>query len=304
MTLRSLLFVPGDRADRFAKAAASGADALILDLEDAVAASAKDTARAAVRDWLAEDASLPRIVRINPVDGPLAISDLDALAGTRPDAIMVPKAEGAATLAILDALLAPRGLADVPLLPIATETPAAIFQLGSYGPVAHRLLGITWGAEDLPAAIGAATSREQDGRYTAPYELARSLTLFGAHAAGVAAIDTVYPAIRDEAGLAAYAARAARDGFTGMMALHPAQIAPINAAFTPDATAVARPHGRRPAPQTGAAGAGPTLNPTSAPGGRYSTGGLGGGVASLRNAADRSRSTAARSVANRLRTAR
>lgn len=240
MTLRSLLFVPGDRADRFAKAAASGADALILDLEDAVAASAKDTARAAVRDWLAEDASLPRIVRINPVDGPLAISDLDALAGTRPDAIMVPKAEGAATLAILDALLAPRGLADVPLLPIATETPAAIFQLGSYGPVAHRLLGITWGAEDLPAAIGAATSREQDGRYTAPYELARSLTLFGAHAAGVAAIDTVYPAIRDEAGLAAYAARAARDGFTGMMALHPAQIAPINAAFTPDATAVAR----------------------------------------------------------------
>jgi citrate lyase subunit beta/citryl-CoA lyase len=240
MRLRSLLFVPGDRADRFAKAAGSGADALILDLEDAVAASAKDTARAAVRDWLAEEASLPRIVRINPVDGPLALADLDALAGTRPDAIMVPKAEGQATIAALDPLLAARGLADVPLLPIATETPAAIFQLGSYAAVAHRLLGITWGAEDLPAAIGATTSREADGRYTAPYELARSLTLFGAHAAGVAAIDTVYPAIRDAAGLAAYAARAARDGFTAMMALHPAQVATINAAFTPSAEAVAR----------------------------------------------------------------
>ncbi|KZE17123.1 MULTISPECIES: HpcH/HpaI aldolase/citrate lyase family protein [Sphingomonas] len=240
MRLRSLLFVPGDRADRFAKAAGSGADALILDLEDAVAASAKDTARTAVRDWLAEEASLPRIVRINPVDGPLALADLDALAGTRPDAIMVPKAEGQATITALDPLLAARGLAEVPLLPIATETPAAIFQLGSYAAVAHRLLGITWGAEDLPAAIGATTSREADGRYTAPYELARSLTLFGALAAGVAAIDTVYPAIRDEAGLAAYAARAARDGFTAMMALHPAQVAAINAAFTPSAEAVER----------------------------------------------------------------
>ncbi|MFD1036658.1 HpcH/HpaI aldolase/citrate lyase family protein [Sphingomonas hankookensis] len=240
MKLRSLLFVPGDRPDRFAKAAASGADALILDLEDAVAASAKDTARAAVRAWLGEGASLPRIVRINPVDGPLAAADLAALTGTRPDAIMVPKAEGAATIATLDALLGPHGLADIPLLPIATETPAAIFHLGSYGAVTHRLAGLTWGAEDLPAAIGAATSREDDGRYTAPYELTRSLTLFGAHAAGVAAIDTVYPAIRDEAGLAAYAARAARDGFTGMMALHPAQVATINAAFTPDAQAIAR----------------------------------------------------------------
>lgn len=240
MTLRSLLFVPGDRADRFAKAAASGADALILDLEDAVAPAAKDSARAAVRDWLGEGASLPRFVRINPVDTSLALADLDALAGTRPDGIMVPKAEGAATIVALDALLAERGLAAVPLLPIATETPAAIFQLGSYAAVAHRLTGITWGAEDLPAAIGAASSREGDGRYTAPYELARSLTLFGAHAAGVAAIDTVYPAIRDEAGLAAYAARAARDGFTAMMALHPAQVAPINAAFTPSAEAVAR----------------------------------------------------------------
>lgn len=240
MRLRSLLFVPGDRPERFGKAAASGADALILDLEDAVAASAKDVARAAVADWLREPVAIPRVVRINPVDGPLAMGDLDALAGTRPDGIMVPKAEGAATIARVDALLADRGLSDVRLLPIATETPAAIFQLGSYAGVAHRLAGLTWGAEDLPAAIGAATSREEGGRYTAPYELARSLTLFGAHAAGVAAIDTVYPAIRDEAGLVAYAARAARDGFTGMMAIHPAQVGAINAAFTPDAATIAR----------------------------------------------------------------
>lgn len=240
MRLRSLLFVPGDRPDRFAKAAASGADALILDLEDAVAVSAKDAARAAVADWLGEPAVVPRFVRINPIDGPLAIADLDALVGTRPDGIVLPKAEGAATIARLDALLAGRGLSDLRLLPIATETPAAIFQLGSYAGVAHRLVGLTWGAEDLPAAIGAATARGADGGYTAPYELARSLTLFGAHAAGVAAIDTVYPAIRDEAGLAAYAARAARDGFTGMMAIHPAQVAAINAAFTPDAATIAR----------------------------------------------------------------
>lgn len=240
MRLRSLLFVPGDRPDRFAKAAASGADALILDLEDAVAASGKADARAAVADWLGEPAAVPRFVRINPVDGVLAVDDLDALVGTRPDGIVVPKAEGAATIARIDTLLAERGLADLPLLPIATETPAAIFQLGSYAGVGHRLAGLTWGAEDLPAAIGATTAREDDGRYTAPYELARSLTLFGAHAAGVAAIDTVYPAIRDEAGLAAYAARAARDGFTGMMAIHPAQVAGINAAFTPTPEAIAR----------------------------------------------------------------
>jgi citrate lyase subunit beta/citryl-CoA lyase len=158
------------------------------------------------------------------------------LAGAAPDGIVLPKAEGAATIRALIERL-PRGL---PILPIATETPAAIFQLGTYGEVAARLAGLTWGAEDLPAAIGAATSREPDGRYTAPYETARSLTLFAAHAAGVPAIETVYPAYRDLDGLAAYAARGARDGFTGMMAIHPAQVAAINAAFTPSPDAVAR----------------------------------------------------------------
>ncbi len=240
MRLRSLLFVPGDRPERFEKASASGADAVILDLEDAVTADAKPTARAAVRDWLGTPAGVARFVRINPIDTPFVADDLDALVGVLPDAIMVPKAEGAATITRLDAMLHERGLANVKLLPIATETPAAMFQLGSYAAVADRLTGLTWGAEDLPAAIGAATSRNDDGSYTAPYELARSLTLFGAGAAGVAAIDTVFPALNDAAGLAAYAARAARDGFTGMMALHPSQVAPINAAFTPDADAVER----------------------------------------------------------------
>jgi citrate lyase subunit beta/citryl-CoA lyase len=118
-------------------------------------------------------------------------------------------------------------------LPIATETPGAIFALGSYAEVRDRLFGLTWGAEDLPAAIGAIAAREPDGRYTAPIETVRSLALFGAHAAGVAAIETVYPDFRDLEGLAAYAARGARDGFTGMMAIHPDQIAVINRAFTP-----------------------------------------------------------------------
>jgi citrate lyase subunit beta/citryl-CoA lyase len=126
-----------------------------------------------------------------------------------------------------------------PILPIATETPGAVFDLGTLREVAHHLVGVSWGAEDLPAAIGAATAREADGRYTAPFEMVRSLTLFAAHAAGVAAIDTVFPNIKDEAGLAAYVGRAARDGFSGMLAIHPSQVAAINAGFTPSAEQLA-----------------------------------------------------------------
>lgn len=241
MRLRSLLFVPGDRPERFAKAQASGADAIILDLEDAVAPENKDAARAAVAAFLQARATAQGgtvLVRINPIDGDAVARDLAAAHGA--DALVLPKAEGAATVRALAAHL---GDAPVPILPIATETPAAIFQLGSYAQVAERLFGLTWGAEDLPAAIGAATSREADGQYTPPYQTVRALALFAAHAAGVPAIDTVYPALQDEAGLAAYAARAARDGFTGMLALHPAQVPIINRAFTPDAQAVA--HARR-----------------------------------------------------------
>ena len=232
MRLRSLLFVPGDRPDRMEKALGAGADALILDLEDAVAPAAKPEARRQVAAFVAAHRQANLWVRVNPLDGSEADRDLDALLGSHPHGIVLPKAEGGASVDELARRLTERGNATAQVLAIATETPAAIFQLGSYGG-ARRLAGLTWGAEDLPAAIGASASREPDGRFTPPYELARSLCLFGAAAAGVAPIETVYPAFRDLDGLAAYAARARRDGFTGMMAIHPAQVAVINAAFTP-----------------------------------------------------------------------
>lgn len=236
MRFRSLLFVPGDRPDRFAKAAASGADALILDLEDSVAPERKAEARGAIADWLAGDRPVPSLVRINPLDGEHARDDLAAVLGARPDGIVLPKAEGAASVRLL---VEWAGGDCPPILPIATETAAAVFHLGSYAPVCAHLFGLTWGAEDLPAAIGAATSREPDGRYTPPYEMVRALTLFGAHAAGVAAIDTVYPAIADVEGMRAYVGRSRRDGFTGMMAIHPGQVAIINAGFTPSEAEIA-----------------------------------------------------------------
>lgn len=238
MRMRSLLFVPGDRPDRMEKALRSGADALILDLEDAVAPASKPEARRHVAAFLDANSHSRLWVRINPLDGDEAERDLAAILPSHPDGIVLPKAEGGASVAELTRRLTERGNATAQILAIATETPAAMFQLGTYGG-AKRLAGLTWGAEDLPAAIGAATSREPDGRYTPPYELARSLCLFGAAAAGVAPIETVYPAFRDLDGLAAYAARARRDGFTGMMAIHPDQVAVINAAFTPSEAEVA-----------------------------------------------------------------
>ena len=267
MRLRSLLFVPGDRPERFAKAAASGADALILDLEDSVVPDRKAAAREAVAAYLrsspareggareardggvspyraatplyhspttsgppplaGEDFRLAIFVRVNPLDSAFIDDDLATFVDVRPDGLVLPKAEGAADIHRLVERLA------LPILPVATETPAAVFQLGTYASVATHLAGLTWGAEDLPAAMGASSAREADGGYTAPYQLARSLTLFGAHAAGVPAIETVYPDFRDLDGLADYAARGRRDGFTGMMAIHPTQVPVINAAFTP-----------------------------------------------------------------------
>ena len=239
MMLRSLLFVPADRPERFGKAAASGADAIILDLEDSVAPARKADARAAVRDWLAGARDVTTLVRINPLGSGMAEYDLAAALANAPDAIMLPKAEGARDVLRLGTLM---GEAAVPILPIATETPAALFELGSYRDVADRLLGLTWGAEDLPAAMGASAAREADGCYTPPIETVRAQALFAAHAAGAAAIETVFPDIADAEGLAAYAARGRRDGFVGMMAIHPAQVAAINAAFTPteDEIAAAR----------------------------------------------------------------
>ncbi|HKX89997.1 MAG TPA: CoA ester lyase [Sphingopyxis sp.] len=239
MKLRSLLFVPGDRPERMEKALGLGADALILDLEDAVAPQNKQVARHEVAQFLGTHSGARIFVRVNPLDSPENEKDLNAVLPSHPDGIVLPKAEGGASVAELAKRLTERGNATAQILAIATETPAAMFQLGTYGGV-KRLLGLTWGAEDLPAAIGATTSREPDGSYTSPYEVARAMTLFAAHAAGAAAIDTVFPAIKDETGLAAYATRARRDGFTGMMAIHPSQVAPINAAFTPSTDEAAR----------------------------------------------------------------
>ena len=237
MRLRSLLFVPGDRPERFPKAVATGADALILDLEDSVVPERKAEARAAVRDWIAaprEDGPA-LFVRINPIDSDAVAADLEALVGLSLDGIVLPKAEGAESVA----MLLDRLPGDYLVLPVASETPAAVFQLGTFAAVAGRLAGVTWGAEDLPAAVGAATAREDDGSYTDPYRVVRALTLFGAHAAGVPAIETVFPDFRNLDALATYAARGRRDGFTGMLAIHPTQVAVINDAFTPSEDEIA-----------------------------------------------------------------
>lgn len=227
--MRSLLFVPGDRPDRMEKALASGADALILDLEDSVLTEKKYEARAAVAEFLAQPRNIALYVRVNPL-GMMTDEDLKWVLPKKPDGIVLPKVEGGASVADLDKRLSAMGDKTARVLPIATETPRAVFALGSYAG-APRLSGLTWGAEDLPAAIGAATARETDGRFTPPYEMVRSLALFAAHAARVPAIETVYPDFRDEAGLKVYAERGRRDGFTGMLAIHPAQVPIINAAF-------------------------------------------------------------------------
>lgn len=241
MRLRSLLFVPCDRPDRMVKAVRSSADAVILDLEDSVAPARKAEARMALNAFLTNDSSPTlKFVRINSLDSGLARADLGALADHRPDGLVLPKAAGRSSIDRLDRWLSDVGLDAMPILPIATETPAALFQLGSYREVGNRLAALTWGAEDLSAAIGAATARHSDGRFRPPYELARSLALFAAHAAGVPAIETVHPDFSDMNTLAIVARRAARDGFSGMLAIHPSQIDIIHAAFLPSAEELAR----------------------------------------------------------------
>jgi citrate lyase subunit beta / citryl-CoA lyase len=229
MRLRSLLFVPGDRPDRMEKALGYGADALILDLEDSVTPERKHAARLATAAFLGQTKGRIKLfVRVNPLNSAFLEDDLSAILEAKPDALVLPKAEGASSVKALSTLAS-----GTPILPIVTETPTAVFLLGTYRSVREELLGLTWGAEDLPASIGALGARDKTGRYTPPYELVRSLTLFGAHAAGVAAIETIYPNIADDEGLAAHARRARFDGFHGMMAIHPSQIGPINRAFTP-----------------------------------------------------------------------
>lgn len=236
MRLRSLLFVPGDRPERMEKALALDADAIILDLEDSVVPQAKPAARAAIASFLYGARRRQKLlVRVNALGSPFIEDDLAAISECGPDALVLPKAEGATSVEALA-----RRTGGLPVLPIATETPAAIFQLGTYAQAGHLLFGLTWGAEDLPAAIGASTARRDDGNFTPPYELARSLTLFAGHAAGVPVIETVYPDFKDREGLSRYALRARRDGFNGMLAVHPSQLSVINKAFTPDSDEVRR----------------------------------------------------------------
>ncbi len=248
--MRSLLFVPGDSPKKQQKGLESGADALILDLEDSVALDAKPQARTITRDFLQAARALPKrpllIVRINGLASGMSDADLDAVMPGAPDAIMLPKSEGGVDVGHLAARIAVREAeADLPdgatgILPIATENGKGIFGLGTYARASHRLLALTWGAEDLSADLGAETNRLQDGSYTDPYRLARALTLFGASAAQIDAIDTVFTSFRDDAGLRAECLAARRDGFTGKMAIHPAQVAPINEVFAPSPEALAR----------------------------------------------------------------
>lgn len=243
MIPRSWLFVPGDSPAKMDKALASGADALILDLEDSVALARKDDARTMVAQFLAaQPGAVAQLwVRINSPRSGLLEQDLAAIVAAAPAGVVLPKPDSGRDLAALDERLAAlegevgRPLGAIRILPIATETPASLFHLHTYGGVTSRLAGLTWGAEDLSSAIGAMSARDERGAYLPLYDLARSLCLAGAAAADVSAIETVYPDFKDLAGLEAYLARGRRDGFLGMMAIHPVQIALINQAFTPSA---------------------------------------------------------------------
>lgn len=243
-----MLFVPGDSERKFARGSQAGADALILDLEDAVAPANKPQARAHVASLVAQREARPwrLFVRINALDTGLAQDDLAAAVGPGLDGVVIPKANGAGDVgevgALLDTLERDAGITagTVRLAVVATETAGAIFNLGSYAPPHSRLVGLTWGAEDLAAAVGATDNKEPDGAWTSPYVLARSLCLFAAASAGVAPIETLYADFRDPEGLARNCRAARRDGFVGRLAIHPDQVATINACFSPSAEDVAR----------------------------------------------------------------
>jgi len=248
--MRSLLFVPADSAKKLDRALTSGADAIIVDLEDSIALDGKRRARRSAAEFVkAVVASSKRpylMVRVNGLQTGLTDADLDAVAAAKPDAIMLPKAEGGASVIHADAKLAVReaeyGVADghIKILPIATETAPALFVAGTFAGSSARLIALTWGAEDLSAELGAQANRDAHGRFLDPYRLARTLCLAGAAAAAVPAIDTVYVDFRDNDGLRRECEEACRDGFTGKMAIHPAQVPIINDVFTPTAEALAR----------------------------------------------------------------
>ena len=247
--MRSLLFVPADSAKKLEKAMTCGADALIVDLEDSIALDGKERARQSAAAFLKDAlAASPRpylLVRINGLTTGLADADLDAVAPAKPDAIMLPKAEGGASVVHADAKLAVReatnNLPDghIKIIAIATETATSLFVAGTFAGASARLTGLTWGAEDLSAELGAQANRDAQGRFLDPYRLARVLCLAAAASAGVPPIDTVYVDFRDEKGFRRECEEALRDGFTGKMAIHPAQVPIINEVFTPSAETVA-----------------------------------------------------------------
>jgi citrate lyase subunit beta / citryl-CoA lyase len=248
--MRSLLFVPADSAKKLDKAMTSGADALIVDLEDSIALDRKAPARQSAAAFLNETvAAADRpylIVRINGLQSGLIDADLDAIAAARPDAVMLPKAEGGTSVAHLDAKLSVReatsGIADghIKIIAIATETAAALFRAGTYAGASKRLSALTWGSEDLSADLGAETNRSSEGVLLDPYRLARVLCLAGAASAGVPAIDTVFTDFSDREAFRRECGAARRDGFSGKMAIHPTQIPIINQAFTPTQDAIVR----------------------------------------------------------------
>jgi citrate lyase subunit beta/citryl-CoA lyase len=242
--IRSFLFVPGDSERKLEKATSVGADALIVDLEDSVTAQSRPQARELAAEFSTGKKGI--WIRINPVDSSDALADLEAVMPAAPEGIVVPKprsADDVLRVAVkLDELEDRHGLGAgrTRILPLCTERPRALFALDSYVGSTPRLAGLTWGAEDLGAALGARANRDESGNWLPPYELARSLCLVAAAAAEVPAFDTVYTDFRDADGLARYASNAARDGFTGMLAIHPAQVEVINEAFSPRAEDVRR----------------------------------------------------------------
>jgi len=253
LRLRSMLFVPADSDKKLAKGTASPADVLILDLEDSVAEARKDAARRMAAEFIAAQAAriAPRLfVRVNPLDTPFAMADLAAVVVPGLAGIVLPKSKSAADALRLshgiDALEARAGLAagSVRVVPVATETAEAMLTMPSWAQVAlPRLAGITWGAEDLSAAIGAVSNRDENGAYSPLYELASALCLAAATAAGVPAIDTVHVDFRDSAGLAAACRASRRRGFRGRLAIHPDQVPIIHEAYTPTAAELA--HAKR-----------------------------------------------------------
>jgi citrate lyase subunit beta/citryl-CoA lyase len=248
--MRSLLFVPADGGSKLAKALAAGADAVILDLEDSIAPERKELARKAALDFLKSAQSKkdrPRLlVRINGLDTGMTDADLDAVVAGKPDAILFPKAEGGASVTHLDAKLTAReAIAGLPegsikILAQSVESAAGFFLAGTFRDSSRRLIGLTWGPEDLSAELGAEANRGADGTLTEPYRLARSICLFGAAAAKVPAIETIHVDFRNLEALRRDTELARRDGFSGRLAIHPAQVAVINEVFTPAPEQIAK----------------------------------------------------------------